>query len=100
MAIQNPKILVCCMNGAGSSLMLKMTVQKVLDKLGIKAEKVYHCALAEGEAVAGDYDVVLCAENFIPSFKEATEKGVHVIGLQNIMSVQEIEQKLKEHEIA
>lgn len=100
MAKENPKILVCCMNGAGSSLMLKMTVQKVLDKLGIRAEKVYHCPVAEGKAIAQDYDVVLCAQNFTVSFKEAEEKGIQVIGLKNVMSVQEIEQKLKEHELA
>lgn len=88
------------MNGAASSLMLKMTLQKVLDKLGIKAGKVYHCPVAEGKNIAKDYDVVLCAQNFIVSFKEAQEKGVTVIGLRNVMSSQEIEQKLKEHEIA
>ena len=36
MAKDNLSILVCCANGAGSSLMMKMTVQKVLDKVGIK----------------------------------------------------------------
>ena len=36
MAKENMSFLVCCANGAGSSLMMKMTMQKALDKLKIK----------------------------------------------------------------
>ena len=31
MAKENMSFLVCCANGAGSSLMMKMTMQKALD---------------------------------------------------------------------
>jgi PTS system ascorbate-specific IIB component len=33
-------------------------------------------------------------------FKEAEKKGTIVIGLRNIMSVQEMEEKMKEHGLA
>ena len=46
MAKENMSFLVCCANGAGSSLMMKMTLQKVLTKLGIKPGKLHHCALS------------------------------------------------------
>ena len=36
--LDNKSFLVCCANGAGSSLMMKMTMQKVLDKLGLSEE--------------------------------------------------------------
>ena len=49
MAKENMSFLVCCANGAGSSLMMKMTMQKALDKVGIKPGKVHHCALSEGK---------------------------------------------------
>lgn len=96
---ENLNILVCCANGAGSSLMLKQTMQKVMDKVGLKPGKVHHCALSEGKSAAMQYDVVFCAQNFANMFKDAEKKGVQVIGLRNIMSPKEIEEKMKEHGI-
>lgn len=99
MARENMSFMVCCANGAGSSLMMKMTMQKVLDKAGIKPVKVHHCALSEGKTAAAQYDVVFCAQNFVSMFKSAQEKGTKVIGLRNIMSAQEMEQRMKENGI-
>ena len=45
------------------------------------------------------FDVVFCAQNFANMFKDAEKKGTTVIGLRNIMSQQEIEQKMREHGI-
>ena len=42
------------------------------------------------------YDVVSCAQNFANMFKDAEKKGTIVIGLRNIMSVQEMEDKMRE----
>ena len=96
MAKENMSFLVCCANGAGSSLMMKMTMQKALDKVGIRPGKVHHCALSEGKTAAVQYDVVFCAQNFANMFKDAEKKGTIVIGLRNIMSVQEMEDKMRE----
>ncbi|MCI9297049.1 MAG: PTS sugar transporter subunit IIB [Lachnospiraceae bacterium] len=96
MAKENMTFLVCCANGAGSSLMMKMTMQKALDKVGLKPGKVHHCALSEGKTAAAQYDVVFCAQNFANMFKDAEKKGTIVIGLRNIMSVQEMEDKMRE----
>ena len=60
---------------------------------------VHHCALSEGKTAAAQYDVVFCAQNFANMFKDAEKKGTQVIGLRNIMSAQEIEQKMREHGI-
>lgn len=97
MAKDNMSFLVCCANGAGSSLMMKMTMMKMLDKVGIKPGKVHHCALSEGKTAAMQYDVVFCAQNFTSMFKDAEAKGTKVIGLRNIMSAQEMEQKMQEN---
>jgi PTS system ascorbate-specific IIB component len=99
MAKDNMSFLVCCANGAGSSLMMKMTMEKVLKKLGIKPSKVHHCALSEGKTAANQFDVVFCAQNFANMFKDAEKKGTTVIGLRNIMSAQEMEDKMREHGI-
>lgn len=96
MAKENMSFLVCCANGAGSSLMMKMTMMKVLDKVGLKPGKVHHCALSEGKSAAAQYDVVFCAQNFVSMFKDAEKKGTKVIGLRNIMSPKEMEEKMRE----
>jgi len=96
MAKDNMSFLVCCANGAGSSLMMKMTMMKMLDKVGIKPGKVHHCALSEGKTAAMQYNVVFCAQNFTSMFKDAEAKGTKVIGLRNILSAQEMEQKMQE----
>ncbi len=100
MAKENMSFMVCCANGSGSSLMMKMTLQKALTKLGIKPGKLHHCALAEGKSSATQYDVVLCSISFLPMFKAAQESGANVIGIKNIMSADEMEQKLRENGIA
>ncbi len=96
----NLNYLVCCANGAGSSLMMQMTMEKVLKKLEIKPGKVYHCSLSEGKSAAHQYDVIFCAQNFVNMFDDAKNKGKIVIGLRNIMSMQEIEQKIRENDLA
>ena len=99
MAKENMSFLVCCANGAGSSLMMKMTMQKVLDKVGLKPGKVHHGSLSEGKSAAAQFDVVFCAQNFVNMFKDAEKKGTKVIGLRNIMSQKEIEDKMRENGI-
>lgn len=99
MAKDNLSFLVCYANGAGSSLMMKMTMQKVLKKVGLRPGKIHHCTLSEGKSAASQYDVVFCAQNFANMFQDAEKKGTKVIGLRNIMSPQEIEEKMREHEL-
>ena len=52
--------------------------------------------MSEGKTAAAQYDVVFCAQNFTNMFKDAEKKGTIVIGLRNIMSVQEMEDKMRE----
>ncbi len=92
--LDNKKFMVCCANGAGSSLMMKMTLQKVLTKHKIKPSGLHHCALSEGKSLAPQYDIVFCAKNFANMFKDAEKKNTIVIGLRNIMSPGEMEKAL------
>ncbi len=87
------KVIVACANGAGSSLMIKLKVEKVLKKLEIPAS-IHHCSLSEGKSSATQFNVVFCPLNFISMFDRAKESGVTIIGLRNILSEVEIEEKL------
>ena len=88
------KIMVACANGAGTSLMMKMSVEKAVERLELPVHDIHHCSLAEGKSSAANYDLVLCPLNFIDMFKEAADCGVKVIGLRNVMSDKEVGEKL------
>lgn len=88
------KLLVCCGNGAGTSMMIKLNVEKVIKKIGADVQSIYHCAVSEGKSVASQYDIVLCSKNFVPMFADAEKKGTKIVGLKNVMSMQEIEEGL------
>ncbi len=94
--MDNKKFMVCCANGAGSSLMMKMTLQKVLKKHNITPANLHHCALSEGKTAAANFDVVFCARNFAKMFDDAKSKGTVVLGLRNIMSDKEMEKAMQE----
>ena len=75
--LDNKKLLACCANGAGSSLMMEKAIDKVMKKYSIKPAELRHCPVSEGKTAARNYDVVFCA-------------------LRNVMSAPEIEAALKE----
>ena len=71
-----------------------MSVEKAVKRLKLPVQNIHHCSLAEGKSSAVNYDLVLCPLNFVEMFKEAANKGVNVIGLRNVMSDKEVEEKL------
>ena len=89
------KLLVCCGNGAGTSMMIKLNVEKVVKKMGLDVATIYHCAVSEGKSCAGQYDVVLCSKNFVNLFADSEKKGTKIVGLKNVMSAKEIEEGLR-----
>ncbi|WP_067143445.1 PTS sugar transporter subunit IIB [Oceanivirga salmonicida] len=88
--------LVSCANGAGTSLMMKLTAEKVLKKNNINVTKVHHCSLSEGKGQAKMYDVTLCPLAFIKEFQPAIDSGKIVIGLKNPIDAKEMEAKMRE----
>jgi PTS system ascorbate-specific IIB component len=92
---KNLKIIVACTNGAGTSLMMKMSVEKATKELGVPVEKIHHCAMAEGKSSASQYDIAFVPLNFVDMFKDAQKAGTTVIGLRNVMSAAEVKEKLQ-----
>lgn len=90
------KIIVSCANGAGTSLMMKMTVEKVTKELNMPVQEIHHCSLSEGKSSAGNYDIAFIPLNFIDMYKDAAKRGTVVIGLRNVLSAQEVKEKLLE----
>ena len=80
--------------------MMKLTAEKVIKSLNLQVSKIHHCSLSEAKSAATQYNVVFCPLNFITMFKDAEGKGTKVIGLKNVLSQKEMEEKLKEAGIA
>ncbi|MDO5718526.1 MAG: PTS sugar transporter subunit IIB [Tissierellia bacterium] len=89
------KVLVSCANGAGTSLMMKMKVEQAFKELGIDLTEIKHCSISEGKSQARNYDAVFCSQNFTNMFDSAKQQGTKVIGMKNILSVEEAKEKIK-----
>ena len=87
------KVIAACGSGMGSSQIIKMKLEKVFKKLGLEAE-IYHTNVGDAKSQANNYDVVFCSASLVSNFnvKETTK----VIGLKNLLSEQEMEEKIKE----
>ncbi|MCQ2442465.1 MAG: PTS sugar transporter subunit IIB [Oscillospiraceae bacterium] len=94
--LDNKKLLACCANGAGSSLMMEKAVEKVMKKYGVKPAELRHCPVSEGKTAARNYDVVFCARTFAKTFEGNLGANTTLIPLRNVMSAPEIEKALKE----
>lgn len=89
------KILICCASGSGTSMLMKMTVEKACKAVGLEA-KVSHAPVAEGKSSAHQYDLVLTSPNFLKNFEAAAKSGVKVAAQKNPMSEAEVKEHLKE----
>lgn len=85
-------VIVACVNGMGTSQMIKMKVEKVFTKLGIEG-KVLHASIGQAKKMADNYDVVFCPLPYVREFDSAAAKGTKVIGVRNLLSEKEIEEK-------
>ena len=87
------KILAACGNGMGSSMIIKMKIEKMLKEMG-KECSVHHASVGEAKTQAKDFDVVIVSHMFIHDFNVPAH--VKVIGLVNLLDEKEIRAKLEE----
>lgn len=90
------KVIAACGNGMGSSQIIKMKIEKIFKKLGVQVQ-IHHSSVGEAKTQASNYDVVFCSEALKGNFDNAASHGTIVIGLKNLLSEQEIEQKIVEN---
>lgn len=82
------KIMCCCGSGLGSSLMVRLNVEKAIKKLGISGVEVLHSSLSDVSPRSADLFVVGA------DLTDFTKDFPHVILLENLMSLPELEEKL------
>jgi len=69
------KVLAACGNGMGSSLIIKMKIEKVLKDMGLQCE-VHHASVGQAKTDAKNFDLVLVSEVFIKEFAGAGKAKV------------------------
>jgi PTS system ascorbate-specific IIB component len=84
------KIMCCCGTGIGSSLMVRLNVEKVLKQIGKTGINVVHARTSE--AVPGAADIFVVGGDLAAHVGELPNKIV----LRNIMSMNELQDKLTE----
>lgn len=90
------KVIVACGCGMGSSQMMKMRAQEVFKNMGIEVS-IHHTSVDEAKSSANSYDVIMVSEALIRNF---TNTKATVIGLKNILSKAEIEEKIIANHLA
>ena len=83
-------IMCCCGSGLGSSMLVRMNVEKVLKQIGIENVDVSHSPVSDETEGAADLFVVG------KDLAEFVSTLSNVIVLDNIMDMNELETKLKE----
>jgi galactitol-specific phosphotransferase system IIB component len=80
------RILAVCGNGMGTSLVIKMKVQKFLDanKIGSTVES---CSLGESSGKVDHADIILCSRHLESQVR--VPNGKFIIGLKNLMDEKE-----------
>lgn len=90
------KVIAACGSGMGSSQIIKMKIEKIFKKQGIPVQ-IHHSSVSEAKNLATSYDVVFCSEALKSNFAQAAKSGTIIIGLKNLLSEQEIEEKIIEN---
>lgn len=85
------KIMCCCGSGLGSSMLVRMNVEKTLKQLGVSGVDVTHSSVSDATDTAADLFVVgKDLEEFVNGLSR-------VIILDNIMDMNELTTKLNEY---
>ncbi|MDO1605865.1 PTS sugar transporter subunit IIB [Lactobacillus sp. YT155] len=86
------KILAVCGFGVGSSMVLKMSLDKVVKELGIDAT-VENTDISTAKAT--DADVYFTSHELLPELQESTKNPVYPI--KKYMDTAEVKEKLNEY---
>lgn len=86
------KVLAVCGFGVGSSMVLKMTLDKVVKELGIEAT-VENTDIATAKAT--DADVYFTSAELEPDLEESTDKPVYAV--KRYMDKAEVGARMKEY---
>lgn len=91
------KVIAACGNGMGSSLMVQMKIKEVLEENNVEAS-VEHMSVGDVKNQGANADVVFVSSALEQNLTQLKKKTI-VIGLKNLLSKDEIFEKLKSNNV-
>ncbi|EKZ0375143.1 PTS sugar transporter subunit IIB [Enterococcus faecalis] len=90
------KVIAACGNGMGSSLMMKMKIEQAFKELDIPV-KVEHMSVGDAKNASNAFDIVFISSALEKNFDHI--KNAKIIGLKNLLSKEEMIEKIKKQGI-
>lgn len=87
------KIVAACGNGMGTSMIIKLKVQKICKALGIEAS-VEALSMGQSKSMTSSVDVIISSLHLTSEFNP--NQKAKIVGVKNLMDEKEIEAALKE----
>lgn len=87
------KVVAACGSGMGSSMMIKLKIQKVLKEMNVPCD-VKNTNAGEAKSTASSYHIIVCSEALKGQFSDAAAKGIPVIALKNLLDEKAIKAEL------
>lgn len=95
MSRKTVRLLAVCGNGLGSSMIVKMSLEEVIEDLKINAI-VESTSVAEASGMMAFADVVITSTAFFNGIKDMIPVGKEVVTVKNLLNKAELGQAVKE----
>lgn len=89
----NLKVIAACGNGMGTSMIIKLKVQKILKELNIPAD-VDALSMGQSKGMTNSVDIIISSKHLTSEFVQ--NQKAKIIGVTNLMDENEIRQALKQ----
>ncbi|WP_033161451.1 PTS sugar transporter subunit IIB [[Mycoplasma] collis] len=86
------KIIAACGNGMGTSMLIKLKVQKIAKELGLDAS-VDALSMGQSKGMTNSVDFIITSIHLAPEFR--TDQKAKIVGVKNLMNETEIKEAFK-----
>ncbi len=88
------KIIAACGNGMGTSMIIKLKVEKIVKEMGIENVSVEALSAGQAKGMVVNSDIIICSTHLVDQFDSF--QRAKIIGVKNLMDEKEIEKALKQ----
>lgn len=88
------KVIAACGNGMGTSMIMKIKLEKIFKELGQDAN-VEALSMSQAKGFTNSADIILCSKHLASEFNK--NQKAKIIGVTNLMDENEIKEALKKN---
>ncbi|EXU61376.1 PTS sugar transporter subunit IIB [Mesomycoplasma ovipneumoniae] len=85
------KIVAACGNGMGTSMIIKLKVQKIVKELGVEAS-VEALSMGQSKGLTNSVDIIIASKHLVSEFNP--NQKAKIVGVTNLMDENEIKSAL------